>query len=95
MPLPFLQNKKTIASVIMAKRKPDGSTEETGSEGHEDDGMETCMMDLQKCLTSGDHKGMAKAFRDAFEILDAEPHTEFDHDSDNSYDSQNEKAGQE
>ncbi len=97
MPLPFLNNKKSIAGVIISKRKPDGGKEELHSEGNEYDGIEECMEGFKKALEAGDTKAMAQHFKDAFQISDSEPHDEGEHtnESDNSYAAQNEKAAQE
>lgn len=95
MPLPFLQNKKTIAGVIMSKRKPEGGSEETsGTEADNYDGIEECMKGFKRAFEEGDTKSMAKHFKEAFQIADSEPHNEGEHtnEEDNSFQAQNEKA---
>lgn len=89
--LPFLKP-KTVAGLIVSTRKKDGSgIEEQHSEGDEGAPIEACAEDLIRAVHAKDAKGVAAAFRAAFEILEMEPHEEADHD----YDSQNEKAAAE
>lgn len=88
-PLPFLDKRK-VAGLIIAKRKPDGSTEEMHTEGDENAPIMSCADDLISAVHAKDASGVAAAMRAAFEILDSEPPKE---DS-NDYDSQNTKAGE-
>ena len=76
--LPFMQ-KKPVAGLIVAQRKPDGTHEESHSEGNEDQGLEACAVDLIRAIHSKDSKAAAAAMRAAFEICDSEPHEEGPH----------------
>lgn len=59
----------------MEYRKPDAEpvSKEDDSGDH---GLEMAAEDLCRAVSSGDHKGAARALRAAFEILDAMPHIE-------------------
>lgn len=58
-------------------------------------GVELAMEDLAGAMERKDHKGMARAIKTAFEILDASPHEEGEHTNEespepHSYDAQKE-----
>ena len=76
--LPFLQPKKQ-ASVIIARRKSDGSVEAEHEEGEHVPGVMTAAEDLISAVHARDAKGVADAMKAAFEIMDAEPHVEGEH----------------
>lgn len=89
MPLPFL-HKKQVAGLIMAKRKPDGGSEEIDQESEENYTLKDCAEDLIRAINAKDAKGVSDALEEAFEKLksgkgDAEPH---------SYEAQNEQANE-
>lgn len=91
MSLPFLR-KKQIAGVIYSHRAPDTATE--GQEDNENAGLEACAQDLIDAIHSQDKRRAAAAMRDAFEILESEPHEEAgEAPSPHTYDAQNERAG--
>ncbi len=89
--LPFLQ-KKQIAGLIVAHRKPDGGQEESHSEGNENSALEACAEDLIRAIHAKDGMHVALALRAAFDVLESEPHEEGPHTND--YDSQNEEAAE-
>lgn len=66
--LPFLKP-KTIAGLIISKRKPDGGTEEKTSEGNEDAGLDSCSEALIRAIHAKDAKSVSSALKNAFEIL--------------------------
>lgn len=100
--LPFLKlNNQSASSGIMTKmRKPDEKpvdpNEEKPNELEEmaTEAIEECAKDLLRAIQAQDVKRMAEALRSAFEIADAMPHAEGEHE-DNSFKSQNAKAAQE
>lgn len=93
--LPFLKPKQ-VAGLIISKRKSDGvGIAEQHTDGDEDNGLDLCSEAIMRAIKSGDSKAFSKALRDAFEILDSEPHKEGPHTNDESYDSMNEKAARE
>lgn len=66
--------KKPQVGVIVTTRPADES-----KQAEHEDPIEYCAEDLMKAVHANDKKGVAKALRDAFEILDAEPHQEGPH----------------
>lgn len=89
--LPFLKKDKQVAGLIMAKRKPDGSSIDLHSEENEGNELDSCSKDLMDAVKSGDSKAFSKALRAAFEILDSED----DKESPHTYDAQNQLAAKE
>lgn len=85
--LPFLKP-KPVAGVIVATRKPDGDGMDQ-TDDDQDAGFMSAAEDLIRSLHAKDAKGVAAAFRAAFDILDSEEAPGAD---DNSFDSQNMKA---
>lgn len=85
--LPFLKP-KTVAGLIIAKRKPDGSKEESHTEGNEDAGLISAAEDLIRAIHAKDGQSVAAALKAAHTLC-----ASGDSD-DESYDSQNEKAAQ-
>lgn len=72
--LPFLkQNKEATVSVQPEKveRKPD--------EPEDLDYLEGCVQELIAAVKSGDAKAAARAFKDAFQVCESEPHDEGEH----------------
>ena len=90
--LPFLKP-KMVAGLIISKRKSDGAPQESHSEGNENEGIEACAEALIRAMHAKDAKGVAAAFKDAFEILESEPHEEASEEaSPHTYDAQNAAA---
>lgn len=59
----------------MEYRKPDGGGDQA-PEGQEDQGLESCAEAAIRAIAAKDAAGLAKAFRDAFSILESEDHSE-------------------
>lgn len=76
--LPFLKP-KTVAGVIVSKRKPDGGQETSDETPGLDGGLQAAAQDLIDAVHAKDAERTASAIRAAFEILDAEPHVEGPH----------------
>lgn len=72
MSLPFLK-KDRAPGISIEYRKPDKE------EGQHDDGLDSCSEALSKAIQANDIKGISRALRDAFYILDSEPHFEGPH----------------
>jgi hypothetical protein len=78
--LPFLKNKNANnGGISMVYRKPDEKAE--GGEVQDDHALEAAASDLHKAMQAGDIKAIAKAFRAAFEILESQPHDEYEQDN--------------
>lgn len=95
--LPFLK-KKTIAGLIISKRKPDGEgIEEQHTDGSEDDSLDACSEALIRAFHAKDAKSVSAALRDAFSVMESQPHKEASEETSevHSYDAQNEKASKE
>lgn len=73
--LPFLHPKK-IASVIIARHKPEGGMEPLHEEGSETPELMMACEDLIQCIHGKDAAGVAKAFKDAFEACQSYPQEE-------------------
>ena len=69
--LPIFKNKKMDGGGMSIVHFKDLSKDES-----EADGIEIAMRDFQEALELHDHKAMAKAFREAFDMLELEPHEE-------------------
>lgn len=76
--LPFLKP-RSQSGLIVSTRKPDGGSEESHMEGHEDEGLDACSEDLIRAMHAKDTKGVSSALKAAFELLDSEPHEEGPH----------------
>lgn len=89
--LPFLKNKDggSLASLIVKSRQPDEP--ETPENDSDSTGIEACAKDMISAIKSGDHKRLAEAMKDAFTILDAQPHEEGEHVEPHSYEAQREE----
>lgn len=97
MPSPF--KTRSVANEIMAKRKSTGGVEynpeespddnigntleEPTDEEQPDEGLNAAARDLMDAIQNNDEAGVASAFRSAFQMLESEPHEEFDHNEDN------------
>ncbi len=84
--LPFMQ-KKSVAGLIIQSRKPDETAEPSDSP---DAGLEAAASDLIDAVHAKDAKGVTAALRAAWELMDAPQDSQ-----DESFASQNAKAGQE
>jgi hypothetical protein len=72
--LPFLSQRRKSDGIAMEVRRPDNME---GKEPNQDlDGVEMAMDDLCKAHDKKDYKGMAAAFKAAFDILESQPHEE-------------------
>lgn len=77
--LPFLMpEKKKDSGVMIVHRKPDA---ESQTDTQEDlTGIEVAMEEFCSAVEKKDYKGMARAFKAAFEMLEALPHDEVSHE---------------
>jgi hypothetical protein len=75
MPLPFLKPQRRDAAVMIAERKPDGNIKEN-ADADGDQGLQAAAADMLRAIAAKDDKGLAEAFRAAFEILESQPHEE-------------------
>lgn len=95
-PLPFLQKRQT-ASLIIAKRKPDGSKEEMHSEDDQDHDLIDLSERFIRAVNSGNAQEVASLFREAHDICNnyKEGSQSSNSSESNDFDSQNAKAAQE
>lgn len=75
--LPFLAKLKTVADSGTITRKPDEDKEQ------EDHGLKTCAQQLIDAIHNKDANMAAQALKDAFDVLESQPHEEY-HDFDGS-----------
>jgi hypothetical protein len=74
--LPYLQSKKKSgAAMAVVVRKPD-ENQSVESPAKDNSDLEVAMQDIMEAHERKDYKGMARAFRAAFEILESQPHDE-------------------
>lgn len=83
--LPFLKPRSQTGLTISV-RKPDGSSQESHTEGNEDAGLDSCSEDLIKAVHAKDGKAVTAALKAAYAILDShsdkdEPESEDEQDS--------------
>jgi hypothetical protein len=76
--IPFMEPKK-LASVIVAKRKPDGNMEVKGEEGEMMPEVMMIAEDLIRAVHDKDASAVAEALEAAFMHFDSEPHVEGEH----------------
>ena len=69
--LPFLQPKH-VASVIIAKRTPDGGQEPISEEGEHAPELMQCAEDLIKAVHAKDAKAVAAAMQGAFDHMESQ-----------------------
>ncbi len=81
--LPFLKKNMSSGMMTTSVRKPDTSKEDEGGKS-DTDGIEYCAQDLIDAVRSGDKQAAARALKDAFEILESQPHEEYDHNEQES-----------
>ena len=76
----------SIADQIMAKKTPMGGLsmeqepEAPEADEGDDEGLNTAARDLIDAIQAGDEAGVASAFKAAFQILEAAPHEEAEHE---------------
>lgn len=88
--LPLLKRKQSsVAGLIIKNRTPDKSEEPEAAKSIED-----CASALITAVHAQDKAAVASALKEAFQILDSEPHEEGDHVEPHSYENQNIKAAQ-
>ncbi len=87
MPLPFLKP-KSVASLIISQRKPDGDIAPDHSEDNPDSGLMACSEDLIRAVHAKDASAVTAALKAAYELMDS---SSGDSD-DNSFESQNMQA---
>lgn len=68
--LPFLKPRSQTGLTISV-RKPDGSSQESHTEGQEDAGLDSCSEDLIKAVHAKDGKAVTAALKAAYAILDS------------------------
>lgn len=80
--LPFL-NKKKMAGAIMEKHGKSmavGGEVIEANEDHESYALKMCMMEMLHAMERKEPVAMAKAFKEAFELLEMMPHVEAEHE---------------
>lgn len=80
--LPFL-NKKKMAGLIMEKQGKGmavGGEVMESNENHESYAMKMCMLEFLHAIERKEPVAMAKAFEEAFELLEMLPHVEAEHE---------------
>lgn len=76
MSLPFLK-KRPVAGLIMEYRKPDGFSDKAPTEEDQSDqGLTSCAEAAIRAVHAKDAAALAKAWQDAFEIMESRPHDE-------------------
>jgi hypothetical protein len=92
--LPFLKPKdKSVAGLIIKQRTPDEKPESEQDDSSAS--IDACAEELIRAVHARDTKAVANAMKDAFTILESEPHKEGEHVEKHTYAAQNEKAAQE
>ena len=71
--------KRNLATIILAKRKPDGSIEEKPEDPKASEGLASAFSDVVKAIHAGDMDAGASALKSFFEICDSQPHEEGEH----------------
>lgn len=69
--------------MIVKNRHPSGSIDEMHESAPSEDPLESCASDLINALEHKDKSLLAQALRNAFDILDSEPHEEGEHLNEN------------
>jgi hypothetical protein len=89
--LPFLKRKDGIATstVLVKHREPDEQNEQDKDDPSA--AHEACAKALLTAINASDIRGIAEALKDAFTLMDSEPHEEGEHTEPHSYDAQNEE----
>lgn len=93
--LPWLRNRKQMSAVIV-KNLSKGAISESEpkkEESEDEGGLEVCAKEMLSALERKDAKALARCLKDAFLILESQPHEEYEEgDEKNDYDAQNVKA---
>lgn len=76
--LPFMKKNKdaSVAGLIIKMRKPDEKAPSDQEEPKDDSAIHECAAELIRAVHAQDPKGVANALKDAFDILDSQPHEE-------------------
>ncbi len=74
MMLPFLKNRR-VAGTVMEYRKPDGASEKA-PEDEQDQSLISCAEAAIRAINAKDAEALAKAFQDAFDVMESQPHDE-------------------
>lgn len=77
--LPFLRRKHQGASVIVKHRHPGGNIDELQDNEPSADPLDSVASDLLQAFENKDKNLIAQALRNAFDILESEPHNEGPH----------------
>jgi len=87
--LPFLKPKdRSVAGLLVKTRTPDEKPED-----QQDDpsaAIHECSQALIKAVHAQDVKAVSAALKDAFDILDSQPHVEAEHTFPHTYEAQDE-----
>lgn len=75
--LPFLKQKRAEGGVITQHRMVD---EDKVHDSEDLSGLEMAMEDFCRAEEIKDYRGMAQAFKAAFEMLEMAPHEEYPHE---------------
>lgn len=73
---------ETIALILGKPKEPkevEVEEEESEESGHEyvEEGLQICAKELISSVKSGDSKGVVKALKNAFSLLESAPHAEY------------------
>jgi hypothetical protein len=77
---PFFMPKPSSGNVQVLERTADSEPKYGDEDTSDLSELEAAMRPLLSAFEAKDHKAMAQAFSDAFQIADLEPHQEYDHD---------------
>lgn len=78
--LPYLK-KRQVAALIVKNRHPNGNIDELDNSEPVEDGLEACAKDMISAYDAKDSRQLAQALRNAFELLESEPHEEVSHNN--------------
>lgn len=81
--LPFLQKKKMAGLVMQRQNGPSmavGGEIKMMEDDHESYALKMCMMEFLHAIERKEPVAMAKAFEEAFELLEMMPHVEAEHE---------------
>lgn len=92
--IPFLKNRNaSVAGLIIKNRAPNTPDPEENQEDTST-GIEYCAQDLIEAVHNKDVLAVSQALKDAFQILESQPHEEDQSIEPHSYEAQNIKAGE-
>jgi hypothetical protein len=78
--LPFLKKPHGHVGLIIKTRQPDAGAENV----KEDKGLEACASDMLRAIQANDPKSFAVAIKNAFDIMESEPHEEGEHSNEDA-----------